>query len=128
MTTKLKCCLLLEDDPEDQELFMDTLRATNDSIGCYAVTNGEEALGVILNEGFRPDFIFTDINMPVMDGIKFVRTIREIEQYKLVPIVILSSGTSETVVETAESLDAVFCNKGDPTALRKILEHCFGRR
>ncbi len=49
--------------------------------------DGAEALEVFLQEGF--DLIITDINMPNMDGLTFIRKVREIDQR--VPIIIIST-------------------------------------
>ena len=62
MNSKVKYCLLVEDDPEDQEFFIDALHSISSTTGCYAVLNGEEALLTLAQEQFTPDYIFTDIN------------------------------------------------------------------
>lgn len=43
-------------------------------------------------KGFEPDFIFMDIQMPIMDGFLATQRIREIEIGKRVPIVALTAG------------------------------------
>ncbi|MDI4647658.1 helix-turn-helix domain-containing protein [Cohnella hashimotonis] len=58
-------------------------------------TNGEEALDRF--EVLKPDVIFTDIRMPVMDGLTFIRRIRE--RAPTIPICILSSHTDFELVQ-----------------------------
>lgn len=39
----------------------------------------------------KVDLVITDLNMPNMDGYEFIRTLRESDQYKDLPVIILSS-------------------------------------
>jgi two-component system chemotaxis response regulator CheY len=39
----------------------------------------------------RIDLVITDLNMPNMDGYEFIRTLRESDQYRDLPVIILSS-------------------------------------
>jgi CheY-like chemotaxis protein len=100
----VKSCLLVEDDHEDQELFIDAVHSISPSIGCYAVSNGEEALSTLLEEGLNPDFIFTDLNMPRMNGFEFLKALRSIEQFRSIPVIVLSSEYSEDVMRKVKDL------------------------
>lgn len=58
----------------------------------YHVTealNGEDALQKAQTANF--DLIISDINMPVMDGIEFVRTMRTLAEYRFTPILMLTT-------------------------------------
>ncbi|MBN2736776.1 MAG: response regulator [Spirochaetales bacterium] len=52
--------------------------------------NGKEGIDV-LNTQQGIDLIITDVNMPVMDGISFVKEARKHDSYSMVPIIIRSS-------------------------------------
>jgi CheY-like chemotaxis protein len=121
-----KSCLLVEDDPEDQEFFVEALLAVSPTTGCYAVANGEEALFTITQEGFVPDYIFTDLNMPRMDGLEFLRILRGIEKFKNIPVIIYSSHYQEKQIEIAKGLrvTAIYSKSGI-SALKDILRKCF---
>jgi CheY-like chemotaxis protein len=124
--TKVKCCLLVEDDPEDQELFIDALHSITSTVGCYAVANGEEAMFTLLQEGLEPDFIFTDLNMPRMNGLEFLKTVRSIERFKSIPIIVFSSEYSEELIEKVKRLGAsAFYSKTRPGILVDILKRYF---
>jgi two-component system chemotaxis response regulator CheY len=45
--------------------------------------------------GQRVHLIISDINMPVMDGITFVREVKKIDSYKFTPIIILTTESGE---------------------------------
>src|SRR5687768_12018496 len=103
---KTKYCLLVEDDPEDQELFIDALQSIAETVGCYAVSNGEEALFALLQEDFRPDYIFTDVNMPRMNGFEFLKQLRGIEKFRSIPVIMFSSDYSDEQIHKAKALGA----------------------
>ena len=66
--------------------------------------NGAEALGVLKDNPV--DLILCDINMPVMDGLEFVRQIGTIETAKGVPVVMITTEGSESHVVQALSAGA----------------------
>lgn len=66
--------------------------------------NGAEAIGV-LNQG-TVDLILCDINMPVMDGLEFLKQISGVENAKGVPIVMITTEGSEGHVVQALSCGA----------------------
>lgn len=66
--------------------------------------NGAEALG-ILNED-SVDLILCDINMPVMDGLEFVRQLQSSEKGKGTPVVMITTEGSESHVVQALSSGA----------------------
>ena len=51
--------------------------------------NGEDALEKLEKE--RPDIIFTDLNMPVMDGVGLIQELRAKPQFKSVPIIVVTT-------------------------------------
>jgi two-component system chemotaxis response regulator CheY len=67
-------------------------------------SNGAEALAVL--EGGPVDVILCDINMPVMDGLEFVRKVATMESAKGIPIVMITTEGSESHVVDALSAGA----------------------
>jgi CheY-like chemotaxis protein len=88
--TAKKTILLVEDDQDDQELFVDALRGINDTISYEIVANGQEALDRLQN-GLIPALIFMDINMPVMNGLECLTEIANNPKMSKIPVVMLSS-------------------------------------
>jgi len=66
--------------------------------------NGAEALSAISKN--RVDLILCDINMPVMDGLEFVRSLSTVESAKGVPVVMITTEGSESHVMQALSAGA----------------------
>jgi two-component system, chemotaxis family, chemotaxis protein CheY len=67
-------------------------------------SNGAEGL-VALRDN-RVDLVLCDINMPVMDGLEFVRQVGSVENARGVPIVMITTEGSESHVVQALSLGA----------------------
>jgi len=67
-------------------------------------SNGAEALGTLRNHSV--DLVLCDINMPVMDGLEFVRQVATIETAKGVPIIMITTEGSESHVVQALSAGA----------------------
>lgn len=70
----------------------------------FEAGNGAEALSVVAND--KVDLILTDINMPVMDGLEFVRQMQSIDASKKAPIVMITTEGSESHVVQALQLGA----------------------
>lgn len=66
--------------------------------------NGVEALGLLKDN--RVDLILCDINMPVMDGLEFVKQVGGVENGKGVPVVMITTEGSESHVVQALSCGA----------------------
>ena len=66
--------------------------------------NGLEALGVLKESPV--DVVFSDINMPVMDGLEFVRQMQALETARKVPVMMITTEGSESRVVEAISLGA----------------------
>ena len=78
--------LLVDDELEYRMLIRTVLMSRGYDV--ILAENGQDALDKIL--GLRPDLIITDIYMPVMDGIKMSRAVRELADFEKVPILYLS--------------------------------------
>ena len=55
--------------------------------------DGQKGLDVLKTEDV--DVVITDINMPIMDGIEFIKSVRSSGQYQSLPILILTTETSQ---------------------------------
>lgn len=82
--------MVVEDDPTNLEMVLDMLSIQGHE--AHGACNGREALQMA--DQFKPDLIFMDIRMPVMDGFEATRALRRIERYRDVPIVALTANTS----------------------------------
>jgi len=82
-----KKVLVVDDSITMRQMVSFTLRQANFEV--QEAENGQEALKKI--EGQAPDLIVTDLNMPVMDGITFIRQARSMEATRYIPILMLTT-------------------------------------
>jgi two-component system chemotaxis response regulator CheY len=86
-------CLIVEDSPLMRQLLVFALGRIK-QIAVTEAEDGVDALRKLASNRF--DLILTDINMPVMDGLKLIRRIRSDAQHANVPIIIITTeGSSE---------------------------------
>ena len=54
-------------------------------------------------QGFKPDVVLSDINMPNMDGLEFLRRLRTFQAFKTLPVIMVSTeATRERLTEAIE--------------------------
>ena len=63
-----KTIMIVDDDPDDVQLFCEAVAEIDPLYNCLVAYNGEEALKLLQNTNTTPDFIFLDLNMPRMNG------------------------------------------------------------
>jgi two-component system, chemotaxis family, chemotaxis protein CheY len=86
-------CLVVEDSPMMRQLLVFALHRVK-NLQVTEAEDGVDGLRKLSNQKF--DLVITDINMPIMDGLKLVRRIRSDDKYKDVPIIIITTeGGSE---------------------------------
>jgi len=86
-----KHILLVEDDFDSRQIFLDTLRDIAPTCACDTANNGVEAIEYLHHK--VPDLIITDLNMPKIDGLEFIEEVKKIPV--TVPLVIWSSASLE---------------------------------
>ncbi|HWZ14002.1 MAG TPA: response regulator [Mucilaginibacter sp.] len=89
-------CLIIDDDQDDQEIFLMCVRKISKDINCMAMDDGINALSMLASKPqYIPDYIFVDVNMPKMNGIDCLRALKGIDRLKDTKIFMYST-TSET--------------------------------
>lgn len=96
-------CFLIDDDADDQEIFISALGKISPAIRNISAYNGQDALDKLSASKEKPDIIFLDLNMPLMNGREFLQAISGNEWYQQIPIIILSTTSdSDTISETIQ--------------------------
>lgn len=94
--------LLIEDTPALARDLTEILEMEGHAV----VHAGHGALALEALKTFTPDLIITDLVMPEMDGITFVRRVRRLDRGNAVPIIILSAKTDEVTMRESERAGA----------------------
>src|SRR6187431_1864704 len=82
---------LVEDDDDDQELFLMALREITDATLFAIANNGREAIERLQKSPTLPAVIFMDIQMPIMDGMECLSKMANDPSMNAIPVVMLSS-------------------------------------
>ena len=97
--------LLAEDDEDDQLLFKEALASLHSGIICIVANNGKEVLRLLRQDIFaKPDFIFLDLNMPVMDGMACLESLKKDPVLKEIPVIIYSTTITELLLAQTKKL------------------------
>ncbi len=106
-----KSILIIDDSSTMRKIVNRSLRQAGlefDTV--FEAGDGVEALEILANE--KPDIILSDINMPNMDGIEFLKKKGADPSIKDIPVVMVTTeGGSEDMVEQSRSLGASGCVK-----------------
>ena len=95
--------LIVEDSPTMRQLIVFALKRLRGT-SIVEASDGVDGLKKLSTDKF--DLIFTDINMPVMDGLKLVSLLRSNESYKVTPIVVITTEGAQEDRERALALGA----------------------
>lgn len=83
--------MYIDDDAEDREFFNEAVKGIDPSLMCYMAHDGQEALNDLREMIVMPDFIFVDVNMPVMNGRQFLLEIKKIPRLRSIPVIMYST-------------------------------------
>src|SRR5688572_16547895 len=90
-----KKLLIIDDDIEDQEIFIEALREVDPAALCYAAISGEEAFTKLEKDMVMlPDLIFLDLNMPKQNGKQVLREIKNTRSLLSIPVIMYSTSFS----------------------------------
>jgi two-component system, chemotaxis family, response regulator Rcp1 len=116
--------LLVEDSPGDVRLTKEAFRDADPEIDLRVVVDGVEAMTYLKREGVhveapRPDFILLDLNLPKMDGREVLAHIKEDDDLRTIPTVILTTSDAEADIVTSYKLQAN-CYLSKPVQLEEF--------
>ena len=96
--------LLVEDDLVDVKTVKRALQENRITNPLHVAGHGEEALDYLRHQGKyadvasspRPGIIFLDLNMPVMNGIEFLKVIKADDELKRIPVLVMTTSHEES--------------------------------
>ena len=106
--------LLVEDNPQDVELTIRALKKRNLANRVYVVGDGAEAVDfifrrgkyVIRETGLHPRVVLLDVKLPKLNGLEVLRIIKEDENMRTIPVVMVTSSREDPDIRTAYQLGA----------------------
>jgi chemotaxis family two-component system response regulator Rcp1 len=117
--------LLVEDNPGDVRLTKEALKEGKVYNNLHWAKDGVEALEFLRREGIhakapRPDIILLDLNLPKKDGREVLSVIKNDDQLKNIPVVVLTTSKAEEDVLRSYQLHAN-CYVTKPVDLEKFI-------
>lgn len=115
--SKRFCVLLIEDNPGDVRLTQEAFRESGDQVDLQVVMDGVEAVAYLMKEGEysdkpMPDLILLDLNLPKWGGRQVLDKVKNDDNLKRIPIVVLTTSNAAADVSACYDLHAnCFINK-----------------
>jgi CheY-like chemotaxis protein len=107
LVTNKNQCFLIDDDLDDQEIFLMALEQIDAGLSCICANNAVEALASLTGDtSFKPGYIFIDINMPKVNGIRCLAEIRALEHLEDAVITMSSTFADNKIMEECKALGA----------------------
>lgn len=98
--------LNVDDDQEDREFFCMAMLEIDHSAICLTANSGIEALAILKKQNPLPDYIFLDINMPMMNGKQCLKELKSIPDLKEIPVIMYSTSTDTNEIKECYRLGA----------------------
>ncbi len=103
MADKKKKVLVIEDEAPLQEAVK--IKLGREGVDVIVARTGEEGLSLLKRE--KPDLVWLDILLPGINGLEVLRIIRENEETKTLPVVVVSVSSGEEKIKQAFSMNIV---------------------
>lgn len=118
--------LLVEDSPGDVRLTREAFREANSAVRLHVACDGVEAMAFLKKTGAhtdepRPDLILLDLNLPRMDGREVLALIKEDDDLRTIPIIILTTSNAEADIVNSYQLMAN-CYLSKPVGLEAFYD------
>ncbi|GFD93765.1 response regulator [Alteromonas sp. KUL156] len=95
-----KVVLIVDDSASVRQIVSMVLKASGYTV--IEADNGKNALDKL--DGQKIHLIVSDVNMPEMDGMTFVKHARELDAYKFTPVLMLTTETDQKMRDTAKQM------------------------
>ena len=99
MTKKI---MTADDSPSMRQMVSFTLKEAGFDV--IEAADGQDALNKLKAD--KADMVITDLNMPNMDGLELIKAIRELPEYKFIPIIMLTTESDESKKQAGKDAGA----------------------
>lgn len=121
--------LLIEDNPGDARLVKEAFKQTSHADSLHVVATGSEALDFIYGrddyaESPRPDVILLDWSLPKMDAEDILDEIKTDEEFRCIPIIVLSGASTPIEISSAYDhfANAYIEKHADPEEVERMIK------
>jgi len=93
---KMLSILLIDDDAIERMKFKQVCKNINFKCSILEAENGLIALELLDNSEKSFDIIISDLQMPIMNGLEFLKNVRLINNYQNIPVIIMSNSDDDS--------------------------------
>ena len=123
-----KTIIVIDDDPDDIDIMQEAIQEFNPSFICKSFTHANEALKVLSkSDDGTPEYIFIDMNMPLVGGDKCLKAFRQNERFDSTVITMISTSMPDNIATMLKNsgADFTFQKPSRFEALNTILRSVF---
>lgn len=117
--------LLADDDEDDCDFFKEALDELLLPTSLVTVNDGVQLMDFLSESGAEnlPDILFLDLNMPRKNGLECLTEIKQLEEYKNLPVIIFSTSLDRDIVDLVYGKGAVYYiqKPGEFSKLKKVI-------
>lgn len=95
----LKTCLLITDDPDDQDAFSEALSEIASQVILFVISNSEKALDLLKSKRHIPDYILIDLTMYGIRTPLFLNALNDDFELSDIPIILYGDTTNSDKME-----------------------------
>lgn len=114
MSVKECDIIIIEDNPDDLELMVRTLKINHLANNLITFEDGEQGLDYLFKQrkyldresDAKPKVIFLDLKLPKVDGLEVLRQLKANETTRMIPVVIVTSSNQDPDIKAAYDLGA----------------------
>ncbi|ABQ06798.1 response regulator [Flavobacterium johnsoniae] len=90
-----KNILLIDDDHDDAELFLEAVASLNKEISIRWIASPRAAMEELISSEYLPDLIFLDYNMPLINGGELLEKLKSNNRLSSIPVILISTPSEE---------------------------------
>ena len=119
----MQTILHIDDDVDDRELFASAVHEISTTAKCVSFSHAHKALTALELRESIPDYIFLDLNMPLMNGEEFLTAIKSNLNLNGIPVVIFSTSSHPATIQKMIEMgaEAFITKPTDYTEFMKML-------
>nr|WP_294932589.1 response regulator [uncultured Flavobacterium sp.] len=102
-----KNILLIDDDNDDIEIFVEAVNSLHKEIVCQTSSNALKTFEELKTAERLPDFIFVDFNMPALNGISFIQKMKNQNRLEHIPVILMSTHTADVMCQLTKQFETI---------------------
>jgi CheY-like chemotaxis protein len=100
--------MIVDDDKDDRFFFQLAVKELGKEFECIMAENGLDAIEKLKAMKRLPDYIFLDLNMPLMNGKECLEELKKNEKLRVIPVIMYSTSGFKDDIDTTQKMGAAY--------------------